>query len=220
MEKDERYSKIAVISNIILVICAVIICFLAFYINKLLKIQNSLECLSDDQSAIIEEINDEQNSEQKISFESFIDNYMKERAKDTSYEANVYEYLGSDERKYELPGITEINLNKDGELHLTIDKESELGKKYREDYMVENHVFTFKVCPVGNGGYSDLVIVRADGTVKKISGSKLEQDGKIDLEKLEITNVIHIDSYSYQDPEGGGAMGYKLFSIDGTTLSD
>lgn len=220
MEKNEKTSKVAVISNIILVICAVIICFLAFYINKLLKIQNSLECLSNDQTAIIEEINKEENNEEKISYESFMDNYMKERSKDAPYTANVYEYLGSDERKYELPGITEINLTKDGELHLSIDKDSELGKKYREDYMVENHVFTFKVCPVGNGGYSDLIIVKTDGSVKKISGSKLEQSGKIDLERLEITNVIHIDSYSYQDPEGGGAMGYKLFSIDGTTLSD
>ena len=220
MEKNEKTSKVAVISNIILVICAIIICFLAFYINKLLKIQNSLECLSNDQTAIIEEINNDQNKVEKSAYEIFMENYQKERSKDAPYTANVYEYLGSDERKYELPGITEINLTKDGELHLSIDKDSELGKKYKEDYMVENNVFAFRVCPVGNGGYSDLIILKTDGKTEKISGVKIDQTGSLEIEKLEIKDVIHIDVYSYQDPEGGGSMGYKLFSIDGTTLSD
>ena len=38
------------------VICAIIICFMAYYINRLLADRDSLACLTTDQSAMIEEI--------------------------------------------------------------------------------------------------------------------------------------------------------------------
>ena len=227
MENEKKGSKVAVVSNVLLIIFAIIICFMAFYINRLLTIQNSLECLSKDQSAMIEQINNDQNgeikTEEKSSYETFMENYKKERTKETSYDAFVYEYLGDDYRKYELPGIIEIKLDNKGNLHLGFSEEFLKGKgnEYSlKDYILEKDVFTFRVCPVGNGGYSDLIILKMDGTAEKLSGVKFDQTGKLDLEKLEIKNVIHIDVYSNQDPEGGGSMGYKLFSIDGTTLSD
>ena len=234
MEKETKTSKVAVVSNVLLVICAIIICFMAYYINRLLADRDSLACLTTDQSAMIEEINKENTEktvpetnsiakEEKTSYETFMENYMKEMTKDLDYDAYVYEFLGSDERKYELPGIEEIRLDNKADLHIKFTDEfikSKNSKYTAKDYVLEKDVFTFKVCPVGNGGYSDLIIVKSDGTAEKLSGVKLDQTGELNLEKLDIKNVIHIESYLYEDPEGGGACGYKLYSIDGTTISD
>ncbi len=231
MEKEKK-SKIPVVSSVLLVICAIIICFMAYYINKLLVDRECLTSLTDDQSAMIEEINNNNNNnnnskdvekteeKESSSYEDFIENFKEARKTSMNEDTYVYEYLGSEERKYELPGVLEVRLNNKGEVHLIFDEKSNLVKTYGKDYTLEKDVFTFEVCPYGNGGYASLIILKEDGTCKSLDGIKLEQTGKINLETLDIKNVIHIEKFLYEDPEGGGATGYCLYDMEGNTLTD
>lgn len=146
---------------------------------------------------------------EKDKFEEYKEKYEKTFKTVINGENTISIYLG-EERKDELPGITEVYVDASNKAYI----EMKNGSKKQ----VESNVANIYICPEGNGGYSDIVFLKLDGTATKISGTDVEK-GNINSTVIQnVKNAISVIAYSVQDPEGGGHATYAFVDIDGNII--
>lgn len=209
----------------IIIIFILIMCLVGmwYYYNHIKTVDNTAqfdnnnltnENISQDSDAATE---DDKNSTQITSnlFDLYQENY-KNTFKQLITE---YNYRQIDLRnEYELPGVVSVSLDSNNVAYLRFDKNSQLYAKYGEKYKVEDDIANIFVCPHGNGGCSDAIFLKLDGTAYIVSGDKLGHSLEVQCQKVEnVTNAINVISYIQTDGRGG-AWEYAFIDINGNIV--
>lgn len=198
------------VSTLLLIISLFVIAFMGAIIVKQMGDNTKKEQVvvkSDEYSF------EEEKPKSSNGFDSFMKNYEDSFGKIINDNRNVTINLVS--RQDEIPGISEIYIDANNDLYATIEQEmnEELYKKYSSKYKIESDVANIFVLTSGNGGYSDIVILKKDGTAKAISGATIET-GVIKAKNItNVKNAIGVMPYS-----NIGGYSYAFIDVDGNLI--
>ena len=214
---EKKVSLGTVICLIIIFILIMCLAGMWYYYNHINVIDNN-EINSSETGDVPEEDENSNQIESNL-FDLYQENYKNTFKQIITEYNDISIYLGNEERKNELPGVVRVFLDSKNDAYFEFDKNSQLYAKYGEKYKVEDNIANIFVCPDGNGGYSDAIFLKLDGTAYIVSGYKLEQSTEVQCEKVEnVTNAINVISYTQSDDGIIGACTYEFIDINGNII--
>lgn len=223
---EEKKSIKISLSTFFLIICVILICLMGYYILNITKLNEEyskkIAQLENENSQIKEEIENGKESEvqkelqeESINkFEQYKNNYEEAFNKVINGNNKISTYLEEDE----LPGILEVYVDANNDAYVTINKDNALYSKYGSEYKVATNVANIYVCHVGNGGLSDIIFLKQDGTVSTINGTEVV-NGNIECKKVNnVKDIISVISYAELDEMGLGGSSYAFVDINGKII--
>ena len=127
------------------------------------------------------------------SFKIYQENYKNNYKKTITGENIIYIYSGG-----EVPGVYGIYLDSNNDAYFEFEEESQLYKKYGKTYKVESNVANIYLCPVGTGGYADVIFLKLDGTASSVIGYELEENPEVVCNTIEgVKNAVNVITYVY-----------------------
>lgn len=215
------------ISTIILIICIIVLLIMGYYIHKITtkntELSKNTNKLEQDIIKIKNEKEQKENNKEEQDGKIENDKLIQFRQKYLeSIESLIIDNnrisISLFNRKEELPGISEIYVNSNGEAYIVIDSESNLYSVYGNEYKVETNVANIYVYNIGNNGLSDAIFLKKDGTASKIEGTEVVY-GNIESKQISnVKNAINVINYLERDKLGAGGYGYAFIDINGNLI--
>ena len=112
-------------------------------------------------------------------------------------------------------GILGAIIDENDDAYILLKENSELYQKYGEKYKVDSNVSSLYNVNNGNGGFSDIVFIKNDGTVSRVSTSI--KNNEINCEVLsDVKNAVTVIPYLLKDKSSGvGEYRYVIIDING-----
>ncbi len=174
------------LSTLIIIVAIMFVAVVACVVLTMNLLKNSL---SNEVSSLKESVHDFYSSEKR--YEQYITTYSQKLKYILEGDSIVNISLKGD-RQYELPGISSVYLNAKNEVYVTIEKNSNLYKTYGDSYNIGDNVASIYVSGVGKSGYSQIFLVKLDGTVDYVDGVQAEE-GLIEVKTIdELKHVVNI----------------------------
>ena len=217
---EKKVSSGTVICLIIIFILIMCLAGMWYYYNHIKVVDNNEtnEIISSEAGDVLED-NENLNQIESNLFDLYQENYKNTFKQIITEYNDISIYLGNEERKDELPGVVRVFLDSKNDAYFEFDKNSQLYAKYGEKYKVEDNIANIFVCPDGNGGYSDAIFLKLDGTAYIVRGYKLKQSTEVQCKKVEnVTNAINVISYTQSDDGMTGAWTYQFIDINGNII--
>ena len=158
-------------------------------------------------------------------FADYIKNYVAKFENRINFDNNAQESLPSNSTRVDLdiksingdtktsgiPQVTSAYIDKDFNVYVTFEKDSELYNKYGSSLKINNNCFNIYFEYYGNGGFAELLMLKKDGTVDTLNGYEIYQNKDIKVTKKEnAKNVIGIMEFA-----GFGGRSYEFVTISG-----
>ena len=215
------------LSTVLIIVLIVIVLIMGYYIYDLSQENNTiakdleknrntvLEPQSEIKEPAVENENKKEDSEN--AFEVYQENYEK------SFNEKINGYNRIETELLNIPGVLQVGIDASNNAYLLVQqnsnlyaKNSEATLKLHEDYSaeikVDENVANVYVCPVGNGGVVDIILLKKDGTASKIDFDKLVHKDTIECNEIpDIKDAINVIVYA---DLGGGLLFKITFSRD------
>ncbi len=231
---DEQKNVKFNLSSFFIVLFLIIIFLLCYFIYNLyekneqysdeiaqLKTNNN-SSLDDKIKKMNEDTTDNQNETNKQNinnFDVYKNNYSTDFKNIISDNNKISIYLGSEDRKDELPGITEVYLDANNDVYVNIDSNSNLYSKYGDTYKIESNVANIYVCHVGNNSLSDVIFIKQDGTVSILSGTDTASGNIQCNQNNTVKDIISVIPYTQVDEMGLEADSYAFIDVNGNIIN-
>lgn len=222
------------LSTVLIIVLIVIVLIMGYYIYDLSQENNTiakdleknintvLEPQSEIKEPAVENENKKEDSEN--AFEVYQENYEK------SFNEKINGYNRIETELLNIPGVLQVGIDASNNAYLLVQqnsnlyaKNSEATLKLHEDYSaeikVDENVANVYVCPVGNGGVVDIILLKKDGTASKIDFDKLVHKDTIECNEIpDIKDAINVIVYADLDEMGHGGHSYYFVDIYGNIV--
>ena len=197
------------VSTLFLVLAIILIGVMGYMMYNL-NIQNN------DLEKRVEELANKQEIKEN-SFAIYQENYEKAFKQTMTSENRIEIYTHNE---YSMHGVERIYLDKNNDAYLTFNENSDLYKKYGENYKIETGVANIFLCDMGNGGYQEAIFLKLDGTASYVSGYKIETTNSVNCENIDgVENAVNVINYLATDGMSGG-WEYAIIDINGNVIKE
>ena len=217
-ENKSKKVSLGTVVLIILLILSIVIVGIALY--KMNESNIKISELNKEISSIKNQNNVENKITNQISYSDFSANFEKELKELNSNDTEIIErevFINTEDEGYRF-GYLGAYIDKNNDAYIKLKKDSSLYNTYGEKYKVDSDILNLYNANYGNGGFSDIIFIRKDGTAYKVSTVNGE---KITYEKIpNVKDAVTIIPYSETDKNSGtGAYSYLIIDVNGNVVS-
>ena len=190
--EEKKNSKILV--GILVVLLIVAICATGFLWYKLNNAKNKYEDFRNNYISTIKSLNNDGNT--------IIERIVSVDEQDEGYKS----------------GVTGVYVDENNDAYMLFKKDSDLYSKFGEKAKINENVANIFIAYCGNGGFSDIILIKKDGTVDTIS-TCINGDELVCEKIPDAKDAITIIPYRTTEKEFGvGEYNYCIIDINGNKI--
>ena len=212
-ENKSRKFKFSTILVIFLIIILLLeICITYYKLGEsYVTIDKLNKEIRESKNADTDEINTYSNFVKKI--EKSVKALEEKNNEKITKEVDIFD--GDEGKRY---GYAGAYVDEQNNAYIKIKEDTTLYNKYGKEYKVDENVLNVYVAYYANGGFSDFIFIKRDGTVDTVSTANMEE---IKCEKLEnVKNAVTVLPCAMEDKDYGvGEYQYLIIDINGNVVN-